>query len=78
MSILDEVIQAKRGPGSKCSVGSWLASLDNKARAEWEAVFADDTLGHTQIHRVMKRHGFPTDTQAVSRHRGGVCRCGVV
>lgn len=77
MSILDEVIAAKKDPGTTCSVGAWLATQPPKEQTEWAAVMALPVaqVSHAQIHEVMKARGFAYGRSPVERHRAAECRC---
>ena len=65
----------KKGP--TCSVGKWLATVDDKTRSQFEDAAANVQVQTAHLARaigVMAETKF--DPQAVGRHRKGICNCG--
>lgn len=74
VSLLDEITKEARHGGSKCSVGSFLRSLDDKDRSEWVEAFAGDHP-HSVLGRIARRRGFPLGDGSIGYHRNKHCRC---
>jgi hypothetical protein len=72
MSLRDE-LEPPRSNGGKCSVDEFLNVQPD--RAEWDELLSDSTIQHSQIYRLLKKHGFPLTDQPVGRHRKGECAC---
>lgn len=72
----------QRNQGPECSVGAFLASLDDETRGEAVQILTDATWPHTQVTRVFTPLGLapgraPESVAAtIARHRRGDCRCG--
>jgi hypothetical protein len=78
MSLLDEAVEYNGGPGASCTVGAFLDTLDPKERPKWEEMLAAPVkvLQHRAAARYIKAEkGVDLSFSAVSRHRGGDCRC---
>src|SRR5690606_23983127 len=61
----------KKGP--PCSVGAWLARLDDETRAEAQTLMADDSWQHTALNEAFSKAGLDVATPTLTRHRKGEC-----
>lgn len=72
MTLLDEARRLQAPQGPSCTIG---LLLNGDRAAEIAELFADTSIQHTTIVRVLRAVGFETTTQTVGRHRRGLCRC---
>lgn len=71
---LREQLAPPSARGGTCSVRIFVSQHDKAA--EWIELLDDASVLSSQLHSLMRAHGFPAGQQTVQRHRRGECRCG--
>jgi hypothetical protein len=71
VNLADELEEAQKKPGTKCSVCLWIATLPPSEQMEWNDAFAKplSKYSHVSLYEVAKRHGAPIGRTSVSHHR---------
>lgn len=78
MSLLEEIEEATSGIaiGGKCSVSKTLNDMEDKDRDSLAlALEKRDKYPGTAISTALKKRGVQLTSQAIQRHRRGVCSC---
>jgi hypothetical protein len=73
MSLRDE-LDAPKANGGRCSVKAFVTDQANPE--EWIELLDDKSLQHSQLYRLMRKHGFILTSNPITRHRNGQCSCG--
>lgn len=60
--------------GGTCSVRTFV--VNSGRTEEWIELLDDASVLSSQLHILMRTHGYPAGAQTVQRHRRGECRCG--
>lgn len=72
MSLRDELDPPKSN-GGICSVQAFVDTQDDAE--EWVELLEDKEIQHSQLHRLMRKHGYGLTCNPVTRHRNGLCAC---
>lgn len=84
MSLRDELDPPKTN-GGKCSVQAFVDSHQSTTcpsdecdavAGDWSDILSDKQVQHSQLHRLMRKHGYALTANPVTRHRNGLCACG--
>lgn len=77
MGLSDEAaqVQARRFPGTRCTVLMVLAAMDAADADDLRQALADPTLTSPAIATVLGRRGHQITQSSVARHRRGDCAC---
>ena len=80
MSFADALTSAAKKPGSKCGVGTALATFTGKDHTDLVDTLADcgpgKTIGYSHLARALKAEGVTVGATTVGRHINGECSCG--
>lgn len=75
MGFIEDVagFRAMEKKGKPCPVSIWLAN--NKDVTHEDLVKLAQSGTYSSIHDAMRKRGYTSDTQSVSKHIRGVCQC---
>lgn len=86
MSSLRGELEPPKSNGGKCSVQTFVTTHQptncpggdtcRADPADWIELLDDKEVQHSQMHRLMRKHGYPLTANPVTRHRNGLCACG--